>query len=167
MALWRLEASVPECSSTLPLPLLSGLYRLARSLPQLDSSPVLRSPAVTISLGIANTIFLNLAQNSISRILPNVSRSTVQGAITGVDSKFLTTLSPVLQKFVLEAIIHAIQKIFILGITAGCLSVILAVVMSRKKINLRQAVVDETPALGSEAEAEFPILETGEKPLAV
>ena len=122
---------------------------------------------VTISLGIANTVFLNLAQNSISRILPDVPRSAVQGAISGVDSTLLTTLSPVLQQSVLEAIIHAIQRIFILGITAGCLSVILAIFMSRERINLGQAQAEEVASPDSEVETELPISEGGEKSEAV
>ena len=123
---------------------------------------------VTISLGIANTLFLNLAQNSISKILPGIPQSAVQGTISGVDSTLLTTLSPALQKLVLEGIIHAIQRVFILGIAAGCLSAILAVFMSREKINLRQAsLVEETASPNSEIEAELPILKAGEKSLVV
>ena len=94
---------------------------------------------VTISLAIANTVFLNLAQNSISNLLPDVPMSTVQGAISGVGGKFLTTLSADMQAAVLEAIIQAIRRVFILGITAGCVAVILAVFMSREKIDLTQA----------------------------
>ena len=91
---------------------------------------------VTISLAIANAVFLNLAQNSISNLLPGVPRSTVQGAISGVNSKFLTTLSPAMSGAVLGVIIDAIKKVFILGIAPGCLAVVLAVFMSREKINL-------------------------------
>lgn len=103
---------------------------------------------VTISLAIANTVFLNLAQTSISRLLPNVPSSTVQGAISGVDSHFLGTLSPAMQGAVLEALIHALQRVFILGITAGCVAVVLAIFMSREKIDLNQAatVSDMEPA---------------------
>ena len=68
---------------------------------------------VTISLSIANSVFLNLAQNSITSVLPNIPKATVQGAISGVGSTFLTSLSPELQTRVLEAIILAIQRAFI------------------------------------------------------
>ena len=110
---------------------------------------------VTISLAIANTVFLNLAQNSISRLLPSVSKSTVQGAISGVNSQFLKTLSPEMQSAVLEAIIYAIQRVFILGITAGCVALVLAIFMSREKIDLNQAaIVSDVELARSDAEAD-------------
>ena len=64
--------------------------------------------SVAISLSIANAVFLNLAQNSITSLLPDVPKSTVQGAISGVTSSFLTTLDKDMQAAVLQAIIHAI-----------------------------------------------------------
>ena len=110
---------------------------------------------VTISLAIANTVFLNLAQNSISSLLPSVPLSTVQGAISGVNSQFLKTLSPEMQGAILEAIIHAIQRVFILGITAGCVAVVLALFMSREKIDLNQAAtVSDVESARSDVEAD-------------
>ena len=94
---------------------------------------------VTISLAIANAVFLNLAQNSIMSLLPNIPKSTIQGAISGVGGAFLTTLDKDMQTAVLQAIIHAIQRVFILGIAAGSLAVLLAIFMSREKIDLNQA----------------------------
>ncbi|KAI9781321.1 MAG: hypothetical protein M1816_002418 [Peltula sp. TS41687] len=91
---------------------------------------------VTISLAIGNAVFLNLAQNSITRLLPDVPRSAVQAAISGVGGTFLKTLHLDLQTAVLQAIIDALARVFILGIAAGCLAVILSIFMSREKINL-------------------------------
>ncbi|MCJ1271721.1 hypothetical protein MMC22_011626 [Lobaria immixta] len=94
---------------------------------------------VTISLAIANAVFLNLAQNSIMSLLPNIPKSTIQGAISGVGGAFLTTIDKDMQTAVLQTIIHAIQRVFILGIAAGSLAVLLAIFMSREKIDLNQA----------------------------
>lgn len=93
---------------------------------------------VTISLAIANAVFLNLAQNSIRKILPGVAKGDVQAAITGVGGPFLKTLDQETQKAILEAIIRAIQKVFILGIVAGVLSVLLSAFMNRGAIDLTQ-----------------------------
>lgn len=91
---------------------------------------------VTISLAVANAVFLNLAQNSITDLLPGVAKGDVQAAITGVGGAFLRTLSPQMQRGVLEAIVVAIQRAFVLGIAAGALAVALALGMSRKPIAL-------------------------------
>ena len=91
---------------------------------------------VTISLAMGNAIFLNLAENSITSLLPGVAKTDVQAAITGLGGKFLRTLDAESQEMVLGAIVDAIRKIFILGITAGALAVVLALQMSREPIAL-------------------------------
>ena len=91
---------------------------------------------ITISLAVANAVFLNLAENAITDLLPGVAKADVQAAITGVGGAFLRTLDPSTQKAVLEAIVVAIQKVFILGITAGAVAVVLALGMSRAPIDL-------------------------------
>lgn len=109
---------------------------------------------VTFSLAIGNAVFLNLSQNSIQRILPGVPKSDVQGAISGAGGPFLGTLPLDTQKRVLEAIIGAIQRVFILGIAAGCLAVLLSFFMSRKPIDLAQPI--EKSENGGEVEKSLP-----------
>lgn len=91
---------------------------------------------VTISLAVANAVFLNLAENSITHLLPGVAKADVQAAITGVGGAFLKTLDPEMQRAVLEAIVVAIQRVFVLGIVAGLVAVVLALGMSRARIEL-------------------------------
>ena len=91
---------------------------------------------VTISLAVANAVFLNLAENSITNLLPGVAKAEVQAAITGVGGAFLRTLDPEMQREVLEAILGAIQRVFVLGIAAGAVAVVLALGMSRAPIAL-------------------------------
>ena len=98
---------------------------------------------VTISLSIANAVFLDLAQNSIEKILPGASKSNVQAAISGTGGSFLKTLDEGKQKLVLEAIIGAIQKVFILGLVAGILAVVLSAFMNRGAIDLSPTAADE------------------------
>lgn len=98
---------------------------------------------VTIALAIANAVFLNLAQTSIQKILPGVAKGEVQAAITGAGGPFLKTLDRETQKLVLEAIIGAIRKVFILGIVAGVLAVLLSAFMNRGAIDLTQSAPQE------------------------
>jgi len=103
---------------------------------------------VTNSLAIANAVLLNLAENSIAKSIPGVPKSDVQAAISGVGGSFLKTLDPAIQAKVLKAIIQAIQRVSILGITAGALAVILALFMNRGAIDLNSQSVTkemETP----------------------
>lgn len=99
---------------------------------------------VTISLAIANAVFLNVSQNAIQKILLGVPKGEVQTAISGVGGQFLKTLDTETQKAVLEGIVGAIQKVFILGIVAGCVAVLLSVFMNRSAIDLTQPPVEKT-----------------------
>ena len=85
---------------------------------------------------MANAIFLNLAENAITDLLPGVAKADVQAAITGVGGAFLKTLDPEMQRRVLNAIVVAIQRVFVLGIAAGAVAVVLALGMSRAAIAL-------------------------------
>lgn len=93
---------------------------------------------LTISLAVAKAVFLNLAENSITRIVLGVPKSDVQAAISWFRGSFLKTLQPTIQANVLEAIVHAIQRVFLLGIVAGALAVILAIITNRGAIDLNQ-----------------------------
>ena len=91
---------------------------------------------VTIGLAIGNAVFLNLAQNGIAAALPDVPLGAIQAAIAGVGSSVLTTLDPARQAAVLDAIVFAIQRVFILGLAAGASAVVLALFMSGEPIDL-------------------------------
>ncbi|MCJ1423194.1 hypothetical protein MMC29_001076 [Sticta canariensis] len=63
---------------------------------------------VTISLAMGNAVFLNLAENSITSLLPGVAKTDVQAAITGLGGKFLRTLDAETQEMIWGAIVDAI-----------------------------------------------------------
>ena len=92
--------------------------------------------SVTISLAIGSAVFLKLAQNGIAAVLPNVPQSDIQAAIVGAGDSTIAALDPATQQHVLEAVVFAIQRVFILGIVAGALAVVLSFFVSRKPIDL-------------------------------
>ena len=96
-----------------------------------------RVGGIALALAMANTIFLNLAEDSISHILPMASKAEVQSAISGVGSSLLDSLDAKTREEVVNAIINALRKGFTLGIAAGALSIALSVFMDRKKIVLK------------------------------
>ena len=89
---------------------------------------------ITISIAIANSVFLNGAENGIAAILPDVPRDQIQSAIAGVGSKFVQSLPEALRVQVLDAIITAMSKAYIICITAGALAVILSLFLKRNRL---------------------------------
>ena len=96
-----------------------------------------RVGGIALALAIANAVFLNLAENAISDILPSASRAEVQSAISGVGSALMDGLDADIRQQILEAIIEALRKGFTLGIAAGALSIALALFMDRERVVLK------------------------------
>ena len=89
---------------------------------------------VTIALAIANSVFLNKSQTSISAILPDTPVAEIQAAIAGAGSAFVKSLSAAVREEVLTAIVNAMSKTYILVITAGSLVAVLSLAMKREKL---------------------------------
>lgn len=89
---------------------------------------------ITISLAIANTVFLNSAATAISAILPNVPSETIKEAMEGATSGFLATLDGDEKAQVLRAIVLSMNKAYILVIAAGSLTVVLSVFLPKKRL---------------------------------
>lgn len=81
---------------------------------------------VTISLAIANSVFLNKSTNGIQALLPDLPKDQVQAAISGAGSAFLAALDDRTKRLVLEAIVNAMKNVYILGIVAGAVGLLLA-----------------------------------------
>ncbi|MCJ1393484.1 hypothetical protein MMC18_006359 [Xylographa bjoerkii] len=90
----------------------------------------------TMALAIANSVFLNEASIT---ILPDVPLQEVQRAIAGVGSSLVTGLDPATEAQVLEAIVAALSKTYVLVITAGALVTVLSLAMKREKLFIASA----------------------------
>lgn len=91
----------------------------------------------TIALAIANTVFLNGADNGIAAILPTAPRSEIQAAVAGAGSMFIKNLPKDTQAEVLTAIVSAMSRVWILGMTAGSLVLVLSLLMRREKLFMK------------------------------
>jgi len=89
---------------------------------------------LTIALSIANSIFINVATNKISAILPNMDLVSVRQAISGAKGDLFQGLTASQKMGVLEAIVSSIQKVYIMVIAAGALAVISSVFMKGGKL---------------------------------
>lgn len=91
----------------------------------------------TIALAIANTVFLNGASDRIAAILPTAPRAEIQAAVAGAGSAFIKNLDKSTQADVLNAIVQGMSKVWILGITAGALVLVLSLLMRREKLFMK------------------------------
>ncbi|KAI9806472.1 MAG: hypothetical protein M1833_003659 [Piccolia ochrophora] len=90
----------------------------------------------TISLAIANSVFINQSANGVVKLLPDVPLEMVRDAIAGSGSAFFRSLADDVQAQVLHVIIESISKTYILAITAGALATVLAMFMKMEKLFL-------------------------------
>ena len=86
------------------------------------------------SVGIANSIFVNRASDSIQTLLPSTPRATVQEAIAGVGASITDTLPPPLRMAVLQAALNAIKDAWVQMIATAALSLVLSCLLRNRKL---------------------------------
>lgn len=91
---------------------------------------------ITIGLAVANAVFLNKAEDGIMMILPDTPVEQIQGAIAGVGSQFVHSLSPEVQGKVLYEIVEAMSKAYIGCIAAGALVIVMSLFLKRERLFL-------------------------------
>ncbi|KAI9696361.1 MAG: hypothetical protein M1820_008203 [Bogoriella megaspora] len=87
-----------------------------------------------VSVGIANSIFLNRATARIQHLLPNAGKSIVQNAITGAGGSTATTLPPATKPLILRAIMESIKDIWVQLIATASLALVLSLFMKKQKL---------------------------------
>ncbi|KAJ5096378.1 Major facilitator superfamily domain general substrate transporter [Penicillium alfredii] len=89
---------------------------------------------ITLALAIANAVLLNESEDRIMQILPNVPLGDIQAAILGARSGIVKNLSPDLKAQVLDAIVSAMDKTYILVLAGGALVAVSSLLMRREKL---------------------------------
>lgn len=74
---------------------------------------------LVISLGIATTIFMNVAVPEITAIIPNSTRQTVNAAVEGFGNTLFEQLPEHVQSDVLAVVAKSIAKVFYLNVVGG------------------------------------------------
>ena len=90
-----------------------------------------------LSLTLANTIFLNLAQKYVRDVLPDADPNAIKAAISGTVSTFLQTVSPEVQKGVVHAVISAINKTYVVVIAFGSVELLLSFGLKWERVFLQ------------------------------
>ena len=89
---------------------------------------------IMLVLSIPNASFFNEATDKISFLLPTASRPAVQQAVSGVNSALFGSLDVAAGPSVLKVIVAAVDDMYIIVITAGCVVVILSLSMKRERL---------------------------------
>ncbi|MCJ1371953.1 hypothetical protein MMC20_003173 [Loxospora ochrophaea] len=87
------------------------------------------------SVGVANSIFVNRASDSIQKLLPSTSRATVQELIAGVGASLTNELSPPLRIAVLQAVLAAIKDVWVQMIGTAALSFVLSLFLRNERLS--------------------------------
>jgi len=92
---------------------------------------------VIVSLAIAGSIFITEAIKGLSGIFPNVPVSDVKDAIAGTNAEFLKTLPLDIQNEALGVIVASMDRVFILGITAGAIAIVCGILLTQRRLDMK------------------------------
>lgn len=92
----------------------------------------LAGPAFALS--IANAAFLNEATASLQKILPAASKGQIQLVMAGAAGDYVNSLSAGTKLMVTGAIVKALDKPFVVSLTAGALTLLLALCLKWEKL---------------------------------
>jgi MFS family permease len=82
---------------------------------------------IALGLAIAGAVFVNDAIANLTQVLPDLSREQLQLAISGTSGAYLRSLSPELRAAATDAIVKALQKVFIPVYVGAAFSLVLSV----------------------------------------
>lgn len=93
----------------------------------------------TTALAIANSIFLNLAESRVHKILPDLPLKQIEAAISGVADDLIEGLGGDVRRRVLEAIVTSMGVTYILVMIAGAVVTVLSLFMKRERLFMTAA----------------------------
>lgn len=93
----------------------------------------------TTALAIANAVFLNEAEVRVRQLLPDLSVSEIQAAISGVTNGFAQNLRSDVRAQVVDAIVASIGETYVLVMTSGALVTVLSLAMKRETLFITSA----------------------------
>lgn len=95
---------------------------------------------ITIALAIANALYLNESQDKVAAMLPDYTSDDIALIIQGTSGGLLDNLDTETKKAVLELLVSAMSKTYMLVVVAGSLVTVLSVFMKRQKLFLEAGV---------------------------
>ncbi|MCJ1307876.1 hypothetical protein MMC25_001524 [Agyrium rufum] len=93
-----------------------------------------QSFGIVVSLAIAGMIYQTQALSNLQQVLPGVSEATARETRTGMNSAYIATLSPQVRRLVIEGIVKAMDRVYLLVLISGALTILIAIFLPRKKL---------------------------------
>ncbi|KAB8542086.1 hypothetical protein FH972_025549 [Carpinus fangiana] len=94
---------------------------------------------IVLALAISGSVFQNEAYGNLKQLLPSAPEPVLRGAVSGANSEFFTSVPPEMIGRVLESILDAMSKTYVLVITAGAMTIIGSLLMKRERLFLEVA----------------------------
>ncbi|BCR99692.1 uncharacterized protein AKAW2_50034S [Aspergillus luchuensis] len=94
---------------------------------------------MTFGLSITGAIFVNVAQNGLFKLLPNLSREQVSQVVSGTSSALLNKLPYTVRDRALDIIVHSWRYLFTCVSFGAGVSLLCAVFMENKRANMVSA----------------------------
>lgn len=91
---------------------------------------------ITLSLAISGAVFQGVAMDGLTPLFPDSPPAEVRNIITGTSGGLLATLSEAKTQQVLDIIVDAMSKTYVMVLTAGAVTVISAAMMKVSDISL-------------------------------
>jgi hypothetical protein len=92
--------------------------------------------SVAVSLGIATTLFVNVAVPVISLLIPGSTKVAVYAALEGGSNTSFNALPEVTRQEMLRVIARSIAKVFYINVTGGSCGLIAALALKREQLVL-------------------------------
>ncbi|KAI1121036.1 major facilitator superfamily domain-containing protein [Nemania abortiva] len=91
---------------------------------------------LALSLGIATSVFLNVATNRIASILPGLARDQIMASIDGANAELLNSLDPDNLTRIHKIIAKTVGDVFYLNVGGAAVGLVLVFFMKFEKLNL-------------------------------
>lgn len=79
---------------------------------------------IVLALAISGAVFQNRALDELQKLLPQMTRSELRGAITGSNSGVFEQIPAATRERVLHAVVDAMSRTYYLTVAAGALTIV-------------------------------------------
>jgi len=91
---------------------------------------------IVVSLTIAGSVFVTHATADLAALIPNASLSDLTDALAGVNAVYLKSLPQDIQDQALSVIVRNMDRVFILGITGGAVSLLCGIFLTHRRLDM-------------------------------
>jgi hypothetical protein len=91
---------------------------------------------LAVSLGVATTLFVNIAVPATTLLLPGSTKDVVYASIEGIRSESFSTLPNSFREEILKVVAMSLAKVFYLLVAGGGLGLVTALMLNQERLAL-------------------------------